>query len=280
VTVGIGAICEADDENPKVIVAADRLVTSGRSARREYEHTSSKMLDMYGADGDRPCVAVGVGAGSVSLADEVFFKIDESIRNNTPETTREIAKYGVNALQTVVQETINRQVLSSHGLDLQTFNQTQGQMNPSVVQGIYQDIREKKEEVLTQVNILLAGVDDQGGHLYNILNNDMARNDSIGYLTVGSGAEPAKATLIRNRYDDNCEVSEALLEVTEAKAQAEEAQGVGHEMDIAVLSQNGREDLDSDIDELREIYQDVVDAERSAREQVIEENNYTFGTKE
>jgi hypothetical protein len=238
------------------------------------------MLDMYGADGDRPCVAVGVGAGSVSLADEVFFKIDESIRNNTPETTREIAKYGVNALQTVVQETINRQVLSSHGLDLQTFNQTQGQMNPSVVQGIYQDIREKKEEVLTQVNILLAGVDDQGGHLYNILNNDMARNDSIGYLTVGSGAEPAKATLIRNRYDDNCEVSEALLEVTEAKAQAEEAQGVGHEMDIAVLSQNGREDLDSDIDELREIYQDVVDAERSAREQVIEENNYTFGTKE
>jgi len=277
-TVGIAAICEADTDDPKAVVAADRLVTSGIAARREYEHTSSKMLDVFGADGSAPCVALGVGAGSVSLADEVFYKTDSKIANNSPGTTRQIAEFGVGSLQDVVKETINRQVLSSHGLDLQSFNQIQGQMNPSVVQGIYQDMMEKKEEVLSQVNILLAGVDADGAHLYNILHNDMSRNDSIGYLTVGSGAEPANSTFIRNRYDDTCSLDDALLSVTEAKAQAEEAQGVGQEMDIAILSDQGRHDLsDDELEELREIHDEIVKAEREAREDTIEDNDYSFG---
>ena len=115
-TVGIAAICEANTDDPKAVVAADRLVTSGRAARREYEHTSSKMLDVFGADGSSPCVAVGVGAGSVSLADEVFYKIDQEIASGSPGTTRQLAEFGVIALQEIVQETINRQVLSPHNL--------------------------------------------------------------------------------------------------------------------------------------------------------------------
>jgi hypothetical protein len=276
-TVGIGAICEADTDDPKAVVAADRLVTSGVAARREYEHTSSKMLDVFGADGSAPCVAVGVGAGSVSLADEVFYKTNSKISNNSPGTTRQIAEFSVESLQEVVKETINRQVLSPHDLELQTFNSLQGEMNPNVVQGIYQEMMEKKEEVLSQVNILLAGVDGEGAHLYNVLHNDMSRNDSIGYLTVGSGAEPANSTFIRNRYDDTCSLDDALLSVTEAKAQAEEAQGVGQEMDIAILSERGRHDLsNNELTELREIHDEVVEAERQARNNTIQGNDYSF----
>lgn len=276
-TVGIAAICEADTDDPKVVVAADRLVTSGRAARREYEHTSSKMLDVYGADGASSCVALGVGAGSVSLTDEVFYKVNQKIADDAPGMTRQIAQYAVTSLQQVVQETIERQVLSAQGLDLGTFNQIQGNMNPNVATGIYQDIIQKKEETLRQVNILLGGVDGNGAHIYNILNNDMSRNDSIGYLTVGSGAEPANSAFIRNRYDDTCELSDALLSVTEAKAQAEEAQGVGRDMDIAILHEGGREDLDSSqLEELRDIYDEIVDAEREARNDTVEENNYSF----
>jgi len=276
-TVGIAAICEADTDDPKVVVTADRLVTSGLAARREHEHTSSKMLDVFGPDGSSSCVAVGVGAGSVSLTDEVFYKIDSKIANNSPGATREIAQFGVNSLQEVVQETINRQVMSSHNLDLSTFNQVQGQMNPNIVQGIYQDMMQKKEEILNQVNVLLAGVDGESAHLYSIRHNDMARNDSIGYLTVGSGAEPANSAFIRSRYDDTCELSDALLSVMEAKAQAEEVQGVGRNMDIAVLSDAGRRDLsDDEADELRELYEDIVEAERTAREETVEEKGYSF----
>lgn len=276
-TVGIAAICEAESDDPKVVVAADRLVTSGRAARREYEHTSSKMLSVFGEDGDSSVVAVGVGAGSVSLSDEVFYKVNQKIREEEPVLTRDVAMYAVEALQEVVQETINRQVLSSHDLDLSTFNQTQGQMHPQIVEALYQDIMGKKDEVLGQVNILLAGVDNRGAHLYNILHNDMARNDSIGYMTVGSGAEPANSAFIRNRYDDTCNLNDSLLSVTEAKEQAEEAQGVGREMDIAVLHTDGRRDLsDDEVDELRDIYSQVIKAENKARKNVIEENNYTF----
>lgn len=276
-TVGIGAICEADTEEPKAIVAADRLVTSGRAARREHEHTSSKMVSIIGENGNAPVVAVGVGAGSVSLADEVFYKIDEKVQNEVPEDTRAVAEYGIKGLQEVVQETINRQVLSSHDLDLTTFNNIQGQMNPQIVQAIYEDMMQKKESVLQQVNILLAGYDQTGAHLYNITQNDMARIDSIGYMTVGSGAEPANSSFIRNRYDDTCKLDDALLSVTEAKAQAEEAQGVGQEMDIAILREDGRRDLDEDeIEDLRDIHKKVLDAEDEAREDTMKENSYTF----
>jgi hypothetical protein len=272
--VGIGAICEANTDEPMAVVAADRLVTSGRAARREHEHTSSKMVSIVGEDGNSPVVAVGVGAGSVSLSDEVFFKINQRIRNETPDTTRDVANYGVTALQEVVQETINRQVLSSHDLDLQSFNQMQGQMNPQIVQGIYQDMMQMKDDILQQVNILLAGVDANGAHLFNVRHNDMARNDSIGYMTVGSGAEPADSSFIRNRYDDTCDRDDALLSVTEAKAQSEEAQGVGQEMDIAILREDGRRDLtDNEVGELRELYEEIVEAENEARDDVIDERS-------
>jgi 20S proteasome alpha/beta subunit len=276
-TVGIAAICEAHTPNPKVVVAADRLVTSGLAARREYEHTSSKMLDVYGQEGGSSCVALGVGAGSVSLTDEVFYKINQQVSDSAPGTARQVADYAVDSLQEVVQETIERQVLSAQGLDLTTFNQIQGQMNPNVATGIYQDIIQKKEETLGQVNILLAGVDGNGAHIYNILNNDMSRNHSIGKLAVGSGAQPANTTFIITRYVDTCDIGEALLSVTEAKVQAEEAQGVGREMDIAILHEGGRDNLaDDDLTELREIYDEVVEAEREARSDTIQENNYTF----
>jgi len=278
VTVGIGAICEANSEEPKVIVAADRLVTSGIAARREYEHTSSKMTGICGSDNGDPCVAVAVGAGSVSLADEVFYKTRQSVANDNPNTVRGIAKHATKAMQEMVKETIERQVLSQYDLSLNEFNNIQGQMNAQIVSAIYEEITSTQDEIFSQVNILFAGVDHRGAHLFTVSNNDMARHDSIGYKTVGSGAEPARSAFIRNRFDDSCEVSDALLEVTEAKIQSEEAQGVGSEMDISVLNEDGRQDLDEDVDELRDIYEEVLKAERKAREEAMEENKYTFGT--
>ena len=276
-TVGIAAICEANTDEPKVVVAADRLVTSGIAARREYEHTSSKMHELCGSTGDNGCVSVGVGAGSVSFTDEIFFKLSQNLKQNPAESARDVAQDCTSALQVMVKETIERQVLSPHNLTLDTFNEKQGQMNPNIVQGIYQEMMEKKEEVLSQVSILLAGVDKRGAHIHNVRDNDMSRADSIGYLTVGSGAEPANSTFIRNRYDDTCSLSDALLSVTEAKAQAEEAQGVGRKMDISVLSGSGRHDLTEDeLKELRKVYENVVEAERYARRGEIRQNNYTF----
>jgi hypothetical protein len=65
--------------------------------------------------------------------------------------------------------------------------------------------------------------------------------------------------------------------VVEAKSQAEQAQGVGQELDVAVLSEDGRTDLDdSELEELRETHEGIVKAEREARERKLEESNYTF----
>lgn len=271
-TVGIAAVCESEQNQPRIILAADRLVTTGMAARIEYEHTNSKMETVFVED---EITVMGVAAGSLSLADDMFYKIGGYIDNNSISSVREIVEYGVDSYHDMLKETIERQVLKPNGFTRESFNNRQQQLNPQIAQGIYQDMLEIQNKVESSLNILIAGVDDSGAHIYSIQGGDMARFDSIGYHCVGMGAEPANSAFIRTRYNDECSVDDALLAVVDAKIQSERAQGVGREMDISVLSR-GNIDQCEDIGELRDIHEDVSDAEQEARGSVLDEKDYNF----
>jgi len=211
-TVGIAAVCESEQNQPRIILAADRLVTTGMAARIEYEHTNSKMETVFVED---EITVMGVAAGSLSLADDMFYKIGGYIDNNSISSVREIVEYGVDSYHDMLKETIERQVLKPNGFTRESFNNGQQQLNPQIAQGIYQDILEIQNEVEILLNILIAGI------------------------------------------------------------QSERAQGVGREMDISVLSR-GNIDQCEDIDELRDIHEDVSDAEQEARGSVLDEKDYNF----
>jgi hypothetical protein len=274
VTVGIGALCETESD-PRAIVAADRLVTTGLGTRIEYEHTNSKMERITQSDG---VLAVAVGAGAVSLTDELLYKTRGKLDQTQDMTVRSVVEKAVNASTDLIRESIERQVLAPYGFDSHNeFNKNQKALGKGMVNSIQRDILDKRDKIFSQMNVLIAGVDSEGAHLYGIRQNDMARHDSIGYHTVGSGSDPAESSFIRNQYDDTCDKKDAVMSVVEAKIRAEEAQGVGRQMDIAIISQDGIQAVDNDkIAHLREIHEEITEEERTARKSVLREKDYNL----
>lgn len=271
-TVGLAAVCQSGTEDPRVVIAADRLVTTGAGGPIEHEHTSSKMVEILDSES---LVSVGIGAGAVSLSDELFYKLKNLIGAAETTTTREIVEEGIEAYQELVRETIERQVLRPHGFTRDSFNASQGQLNQQVVSNIYQDMIQTQDNIFSNLNILMAGVDASGAHLYGLVQGDMARYDSIGYHAVGSGSPSANSAFIRNRYDDSCDVEDALFAVVEAKTRAEEAQGVGRELDIAVLSQDEIHEISDDkVKSLREAQDEIDEKQREARKSVLQEKDF------
>jgi len=272
-TVGIASLCETEDDDSKVILSADRMVTTGLVAPIEYEHTESKMLPLVEDD---ELVVMGVGAGSLSFIDDFFYNLRNKIEEDNLENVREIAVESTDIFKDILHETINRQVLNPLGFELSDLKNQQ-QFHPQVLQSLLQDVTEKQEQVYGSLQIMLVGIDKSGGHIYSVQNGDIARHDSIGYHSIGSGTHPAHSTFISNRYDSACDINNALLSVVEAKMQAEEAQGVGRDMDIAVISKDGFEELDNgEIQKLRNIQEEIAEKQVQTRNKVINDNGYDY----
>lgn len=275
-TVGIAAVCNrnGNGSEPAAVLAADRLVTAGVGTRIEYEHTSSKMVEIID---NQQTVAMGVAAGSVSYADELFYKLDHKIHHQGASSVRDIASYAIEAFQEIVRESMERQVLRQNGYTLHEFKQNQKALHPDILASIYQDMMSVRDQVVNGLNILIAGTDADGAHIYSVRNGDMARLDSIGYHAVGSGSEPANSTFIRNRYDDSCSIDDALYSVVEAKMQAERAQGVGERMDLSVIKQDLADHVDEDeVSQLRNTQKEISSEQQSVRERVIGEKDYSY----
>ena len=274
-TVGIAAICDGtEDESRGVVVAADRLVTTGYGTRIEYEHTDTKITEITDA-GSVTCFAVA--SGSLSLADDLFLKMEEEIAERGPTTIRDIAQEGVDAFHRLQRETFTNQILAPLDLELEDLRKGDISLSKEYQRALLQDIYEKKEEIEKNLSILLAGVDANGAHIYSLTDADIARHDNLGYATIGSGSLSSQLTFTRNRYDTDCSLSDGLMTVVEAKARAEEAQGVGRKMDIVLIKDDDVEFVKGDdVEPLRELQQKIETAEMSAREKTIEQSDIEY----
>lgn len=274
-TVGIAAICNGSDgEEPCVIVVADRLVTTGRSTRIEYEHTSTKIQEVIDTNA---VTSFSVASGSLSLADDLFLKLNEEIMEEGPTKIRSIVEEGVDAFHRLEQETYNNQILGPMDLTLDDLKNGDLALSNEYQRAILEDIYNTKDEIESNLHILIAGVDDDGPHIYSLEQADLARHDDIGYATIGSGSLSAQLTFTRNRYDTDCSFNDALMTVVEAKSRAEEAQGVGRKMDIAIIRKNDVEVInDDEVDDLRELQRKIELAESKARRKTIGESNVEY----
>lgn len=271
-TVGIAAICDGDDgEGPAVVLAADRLVTTGYSTRIEYEHTDTKIDEVLDTN---PITAYGVAAGSLSYADDLFLNMESEILDSAPTTVRALAEEGVNAFHRLQKDAFNNQVLGPLGFSLEDFKNDELALSDEYQKAVLKDVFEKKDEIESNLSILLAGVDANGAHIYSVKGADFARHDPLGYATIGSGSLSAQLTFTRNRYDTGCSVDDALMTVVEAKKRAEEAQGVGTKMDIVIIRKDSVDFVKGDdVEPLRELQKDIEAAELKERRKTIEQKN-------
>lgn len=174
----------------------------------------------------------------------------------------------------MVRNSISNQVLSPLGYTMQDFRDESTHMPAEIQYSIMERIEELRKRIKQRVQILIAGVGTNGPGIYLISGPDYSNYTDTGYSVIGSGSSSARLTFIRRQYDSNCSMRDGVFTVLETKSQSEERQGVGHRMDMALVQPGRIKTLDeTQIQNLRNKLTEIGEAERKAREKVMQEWN-------
>jgi hypothetical protein len=232
VTVCIAALCQGDGDEPRAIVATDRMVTAGDFL--EFEHSGSKMVQLTAK------AAVMVAGNTL----DGMRLVNEAAADDLPEHIAAIAeslgaRYGAARMWRAEQT-----VLSPHGLSLESFHGMHRGLNEQVVMLL--------ENQLAQfhlgMELLLAGVDDSGAHIYTNSNpgGGNTNHDPIGWAAIGIGAPHVLSTMAGYVHSAKTDYKQTLFRVYAAKRGAEVAPGVGRETEMAVINNEGVKRLSND----------------------------------
>lgn len=240
-TICISTIC---DSSKKVIVASDRMMTSG-DLTVAFEHDVPKIQKLT-----ENCVALT--AGSALVHTDLFRNVRASIHAGATPPISEI----VDKVKKEYLEIRNRQVEEKYfkvrGYDIEWFNQNQHRLNPEIVLRLDHEL----ETYRFNLQILVAGVDTNGAHVYCIYPPCCSECfEALGYCNIGTGERHADSTFIAYRYTPSFPLKTALNVTFEAKKKAEIAVGVGKSTDMAIISDKGVLPLEKEaIEKLEEIY--------------------------
>ncbi len=230
-TVCIAAACN-DGEN--IVVAADRMVTAGIPLNLEFEPPLSKIEVL-----EQGCIALA--SGSLPFADQIITKIktQTAAQPFSIDKVCEIAQQSYIALRNKIID--EQKVCAALGKDFQCFREKGAslpqylQVQPNVYQGIF--IESKNFNL--GVELLIAGIDDNGIHIANIVHpGTLICLNKLGYAAVGSGATHALIALHLGGQAKSLKITQTLLSIYGAKYAAEVAPGVGKETDMAVISKD------------------------------------------
>lgn len=133
------------------------------------------------------------------------------------------------------------QILRTRGLTLAQYYQMHQQLVPQITAGL--------DTALAGfdlgVELIVAGVDEAGGHLHTVLNPGAIQvcHDLIGYIAVGSGGIHALQSMIGFQHSPSHSLPQTVFQVLTSKQRAEVAPGVGRETDLIVIGRDGPRSL-------------------------------------
>lgn len=245
-TVCIAALCRSDGEE-HAVVAADRMVTLAGFI--EFEHAVPKMASTS-------TYAVTLVAGDTLVGTRLAQEVTESLAGMNPPIV-EIAERLAGAYEATRTAKIEQQVLAPRGLDFQSFYAGHASFNGNITVMLDQQIAGYN----LGVELLVAGVDQLGAHIFSIHNpgRPELQHDIIGYAAVGSGAIHAVQSMIGFGHSAAADYHETVFRVYASKRRSEVAPGVGRDTDMAVISSGGVHWLTPDeLEQLSTIYDEFV----------------------
>lgn len=256
-TICIAAIC---DEGKKVVAASDRMITITMPPI-EYEHAIPKIQKI-----SKSCIALT--SGSALAHTDLCREAMASISSMSAPTIKTITDKIVECYIEQRKKKIEEEMLKSRGFIFETFYPNLRNLPPEI--GITIDSRIESFDF--NLVILVAGVDESGGHIYQIDNPGTASCfDSIGYCAIGSGWHHAVYSLIANDYTGSFPLKESVYLVYEAKKRAESAPGVGRDTDMCIITENDIKILSEEtMRRLNEIYEKKMEVERSRTKEIDE----------
>lgn len=240
-TICIAAKC---NNNASIVAASDKLLTI--RGLIEFDHPSSKIEKLT-----KDCCVMT--AGNALATTELFEDIKEEISEYRDITIRDIARITKEKYILHRSREIRELYLATRNINsIDKFYERIMSLPPNI--GMYLD--DKIENYDFDLEVLIGGIDQNGAHIYNIVNPGRINCfDSIGYCAIGSGEQHSILSLISYNYDPQLSINRALYILYEAKKIAEKAPGVGRETVLALLTDQGLSEISNTIiQELEDIY--------------------------
>lgn len=250
-TICIATIC---DNNSKVIVASDKMITVG-GLSQEFEHETPKMNKIT-----KTCMAVS--AGHALRPNELFRFVKTDLQKRDNLSVFEIVQSVKMGFLELRKKTIEEEFFKIRGL---TINDFYGKCSNTIHPQIAMLLDDKVQNYDLELEFLVCGVDEEGGHIFHI--NDPGTSDcfnSLGFCAIGSGTPHSLSTFIANNFNENIPLKKALYITYEAKKRAEKAPGVGSKTDMWIIDkENIKKISDSVLNNLESLYQSKLELEQN-----------------
>ena len=231
-TVGIAAIC---DSGKCIVLAADRMFTS--STLVEFETLERKLEQLS------PTCAVLQSFGDTSTVSEIIGPVRLQILEPHDLSVSVIADLIKSSyVKARLQRLEERIVVPTLGPDYVRHRET-GINLPDYLKNqqiAFQALMVRMEQHDLSVQLLVAGVDRSGAHLFQILNPGVCQDlDKLGYAAIGSGQHHALVCLQLAKQTRQTDLLTTMSDVYNAKRVSEVAPGVGKETDMAIIDDKG-----------------------------------------
>lgn len=221
-TICLGILC---DKAKSVVVASDRMLTG---ADVEFEQDNQKIHLVTGT-----CVILS--AGSALQQVDLLRKVCGELCNHRSPSISDVVKQVKSQWVEARNERAEELHLKPLGLDLGQFIQNQGRLSESLSLRLIYSI----EKQALELELLIAGVDSAGGHVYYVHDPGVAECfDAVAFCAIGSGERHAELSFIRSGYSSNISLNRAVFLAYQAKRDSEVAPGVGARYtDIAIINE-------------------------------------------
>ncbi|MBI4295459.1 MAG: hypothetical protein HY669_04760 [Chloroflexi bacterium] len=245
-TICLGVLCT---DGKKVVVTADRMLTGGDV---EFEQDIRK-IDLA----TESCVMLS--AGSALQHVELVRKVKDDVQAKRSPSIIDVVDKLKQKFVEIRRERAEELYLKPIGMNFEQFYQLQTQLPEPLMLRLTANI--EREEL--GLELLVAGVDNTGGHLYYIHDPGIADCfDAIGFCAIGSGERHAELTFIRSAYSPKVSLNRAVFLAYQAKRDSELAPGVGDRFtDMAVIDESGIHFVHEEtLEVLREAYKKLMSA--------------------
>lgn len=251
-TICLALLCE---KGKQVVAVADRMV-SVDFLSLEFE-TQTRKIDLVGKN------FATLTAGDALRPTDLLRAVSTELSGLSQPTVRDASRRIESAYAEERRSLAEKTVLGPAGMDYQTFLQNQNALTEEIALAVFSQL----QSFDLDLDILLAGVDASGAHLYITENPGVTSCfDSIGYAAIGSGLPHAESYLTEAHYSPEIPLNRAIWLSYVAKKRAERAPGVGKTTDVLVIDgERGVRFLDGQtLEAFESLYQQYLDNLRKA----------------
>src|SRR5262249_49700933 len=144
---------------------------------------------------------------------------------------RKIARIYSEKLIAFGRERAERKHLAPLGLDLASFVKKQRSMHESFISDIVDRVRGESPNV----EVIIAGFDSGGPHIYYVSDDGETCQDDAGFCAIGTGVDLFEGYFSLAGYDRFWPLHKTMMLTYEAKRKAEAAPGVGPITDLLFI---------------------------------------------